>query len=483
MEPGEPVVSDVAPLAGDEAPELATHSVRLPEIIAQSVGAMGITGVVALIIPLVAVTAGSGVWLTWVIASLVLLCVVWCISRLAGQFATTGGPYGLVSKALGQLGGVFVGWTTLIFIGLFSAGTLIGFGVYATQFLQAFGFGAGRLPLAIAYAIGLVCALLAALSGVTKSAVIMLALEIVTAVIIVFLLVAVLFSHHGSVVDHAQLTLRHSSLNLVLDGFVLAVLSFGGFESATVLGREAKNPLKTIPIAMIATVILAGIFWTFCAYTMYLGFQGSHFQLATSVANGVPLQDLATIANVGWLRDVIDLTVSLTLFGSIIAVFNSVARLMFTMAREGLAPAPLLRVHRRWGTPWVACVALAVIWFITVAVVVASNAAPFTIIGDFGDVSGYGFMIIYILLAAGTLVYLARVKQLRAIDVVAGVVSMAIMAYVFYENAFLPSPDGWIFYAVLSTFAFLVVLYFAIRAIRPRFFDRVGSSVDSDTSL
>jgi amino acid transporter len=359
----------------------------------------------------------------------------------------------------------------------------MGFGVYATQFLQAFGFGSGHVALALAYAVGLVCALLAALSGVTKSAVIMLALEILTAVIIILLMICVLVNHHQAIVDHSQLSLRHSSLSLVLDGFVLAVLSFGGFESATVLGREAKNPLKTIPLAMIATVILAGLFWTFCAYTMYLGFQGSHFHLATSVANGVPLQDLASVAQVAWLRNIIDLTVTLTLFGSIIAVFNSVARLMFTMARERLAPAPLLRIHHRWETPWVACVALAAIWFLTAAVVVASNAEPFTIIGDFGDVSGYAFMVIYILLALGTLVYLIRVKQLRPLDVIAGVISIVVMAYVFYENAFLPSPDGWIFYAVMGTFAFLIVLYFVIRAFQPQFFDQVGTSVDSDTNL
>jgi len=444
---------------------------------------MGVTGVVALIVPLVAVTAGNGAWLTWVIASVVLLQVAWCVSRLAGRFATTGGPYGLVSKALGRFGGVFVGWTTLIFVGLFSTGTLMGFGVYAAQFAHIFGVSTGRTTLAVFYVLGLACALAAALSGVTKSAIIMLGLEILTAIIIVTLLIAVLVNHHSSVVDHAQLTLHHSSLTLVLDGFVLAVLAFGGFESATVLGREAKNPLKTIPIAMIATVILAGAFWTICAYVVQLGFEGSHVSIATSVANGVPLQDLASIAQVGWLRDVIDLTVTLTLFGSIIAVFNSVARLMFTMAREGLAPKALLKVHRRWDTPWVACVALAGVWLITVIVVVATNVAPFTIVGDFGDVGGYGFMVIYIMLALGTLVYLTRLKQLKAIDLVAGVVSIVVMGYVFYENAFLPSPDGWIFYAVLATFASLAALYFIIRAISPQYFDRVGTSVDSDTTL
>jgi amino acid transporter len=475
--------SDLEEMSADASAELVAHTVRLPEVIAQSVGAMGITGVVALIVPIVAVTARSGGWLTWVTASVVLLLVAWCISRLASQFATTGGPYGLVSKALGRFGGVFIGWTTLVFVGLFSAGTLMGFGVYATQFTQAIGIGSGSAALAAFYAVGLLAALLAALSGMNKSAMIMLALEILTAIVIVVLLVAVLANHHGSVVDHSQLTLRHSSLNLVLDGFVLAVLSFGGFESATVLGREARNPLRAIPVAMISTVIIAGVFWTICAYVFYLGFEGSHVDLARSVANGAPLQDLASIAQVGWLRDVIDLTVSLTLLGSIIAIFNGVTRLMFTMAREGLAPASLLKIHRRYDTPWVACVALAAIWLATAIVVVATNVAPFTVVGDFGDVSGYGFMVIYAVTSLGALVYLGRTKQLRALDAVAAATSIVVMGYVFYENAFLPSPDGWIFYAVLGSFAFFALAYAIIRWLRPSYFAGVGSSVDADTEL
>ena len=57
------------------------------------------------------------------------------------------------------------------------------------------------------------------------------------------------------------------------------------------------------------------------------------------------------------------------------------------------------------------------------------------------------------------------------------------MAYVFYENAFLPSPDGWIFYAVLGGMVAMLLAYVAIRVLRPSVFDRVGTSVDDDTAL
>jgi amino acid transporter len=385
-----------------------------------------------------------------------------------------------VCKALGQFWGVFVGWISLLLIGLFTAGTLVGFGIYGSQFLAAVGVASGHAATDICYAVGLAGSLLVAVSGMRRSAVIMLVMELVALVVVLMVMVAVLVHHRLPIVDHAQLGLHHTSLSLVVDGIVLAVLSFGGFETATVLGREARNPLRAIPLSMLLTVSLAGLLWTFCGYVMVLGFEGAHVQIASAAA---PLEELATIGGVAWLRNAVSLTISVTLFGSLIAIFNGVSRLMFTMAREGLAPAPLLRVNRRWGTPLVANVVLAVVWGATIVVVAATDLAPFTALGDFGDVSGYGYMVIYAVLAAGALVYLRRQHRLRPLDVVASVLSVAIMAYVFYENAFLPTPDGWIFYAVLGGMAVMVAVYAALRRFRPSVFDRVGSSVDDDTAF
>jgi amino acid transporter len=470
------VPRDVAP--ADDAGRMGTDSVRLPGIVAQSVGAMGVTGVVALVVPLIVTISGSGAWLTLVLASVVMLCVAWCIARLASQLATTGGAYGLASTSLGRFGGVFVGWTTLSLFALFSAGTLAGFGIYATQFLSVIGLVSGHMATDVLYIVGIGASFIAAVSGLRRSAGVMLALEVLTGLAILILMVAVLAHHPGSPVDHTQLTLRHSSLNLVLDGFVLAVLAFAGFETATVLGRETANPRRTIPVALIVTVVIAGIFWTFCGYTIYLGFEHSHLDLATSTA---PLGDLATLAQVGWLRTPIDVTVSLTLFGSLIALFNGLSRVLFTMARDGLAPRSLLKVHPRWGTPWMANVAIAAVWAITVTVVVIARVNPFTIVNDFGDVNGYAYMVIYATLAIGALAFLRRRRALRAFDVVAAVVSVVVLAYVFYENASDPTSDGWIFYAVLATFATMVGVYLLIGALHRSAFDRVGTSVGIDT--
>jgi amino acid transporter len=46
-------------------------------------------------------------------------------------------------------------------------------------------------------------------------------------------------------------------------GLVFTVLSFAGFEGAATLWEEVRNPLRSIPIAIAGTVILAGAFFVF----------------------------------------------------------------------------------------------------------------------------------------------------------------------------------------------------------------------------
>ena len=52
---------------------------------------------------------------------------------------------------------------------------------------------------------------------------------------------------------------------------VLSIFSFVGFESATTLGGEARDPLRTIPRAVLQCALLAGVFFMLCAYSEVLG--------------------------------------------------------------------------------------------------------------------------------------------------------------------------------------------------------------------
>ena len=127
-------------------------------------------------------------------------------------------------------------------------------------------------------------------------------------------------------------------------GLVLALFSFVGFESATTLGAEARNPLKTIPRAVIQSSMIGGAFFTVCAYTEVLGFhigragpgneRGAHAR-AGRASGGVPVLGL-----------LIDIGALVSLFAGTLACITAAARVLLLMAHNGLAHGSL-RGHAR----------------------------------------------------------------------------------------------------------------------------------------
>jgi len=73
--------------------------------------------------------------------------------------------------------------------------------------------------------------------------------------------------------------------------FVFIVLTFFGFESCSTVAEEVRNPRKNLPIALIGSVLLTGLWFTLAVYAIIVGYGAKHIdQLAGAIA---PLHDLA----------------------------------------------------------------------------------------------------------------------------------------------------------------------------------------------
>jgi amino acid transporter len=456
---------------------LETGTLPLGAVIAQSVGGMGVSSIVALLVPLVAITAGAGGWLAWTICTVLIVGVACCISALARRVTTTGGIYGLAAASLGPLGAIVTGWTVLILIGIGTLGTAIGFGIYFSQFLGVLGLGDHTLLLEGSYFLAVAFGWFTTYTGVKRSARVMLGVEVVTITAILVLLVAVLVSHRGSPFDHRQLSLHGTSLHKIVLAAVFGVLAFGGFESATVFGREARNPRRAIPLAMLSSVVMAGLLWIFASYVMFMGFEGSHLSLATSTA---PLHSLARIAGIGWFGDVTDFAISITLLAAMTALFNGVSRLMFTASEEGIAPRRWSRLHPRYRTPASALNLLLGIATAVMAAVVITNTAAEKAFDDSGDLVGLAFLFVYILMCVGVVVFLRRRRELRAWHLAVGLLSGAGLLYVFYRNL-IPWPsgaDGVINGIELVVIGAVFLGFLAVRRWRPGRLARIGSTAN-----
>ncbi len=144
---------------------------------------------------------------------------------------------------------------------------------------------------------------------VKVSARLMLWIEAVSLFVILVMVVLVLV-RHGLHLDPAQLHLTAMTGSGLRLGLVLALFSFVGFESATTLGAEARDPLKTIPRVVIESAVIAGLFFIVSAYSEVLGFNVVGQNLGTSDA---PMHVLANVAGVPVLGILIDIGAAVSL--------------------------------------------------------------------------------------------------------------------------------------------------------------------------
>ena len=95
--------------------------------------------------------------------------------------------------------------------------------------------------------------------------------------------------------DTSQLSLKGSSVHLILLGAVFSCLTFVGFECTTTFGQEAHNAKRSIPFSIYGILIGGGLLFIVAAYVMTMGFEGHKATLGTS-AN--PLLDLSNFDGV-----------------------------------------------------------------------------------------------------------------------------------------------------------------------------------------
>lgn len=129
--------------------------------------------------------------------------------------------------------------------------------------------------------------------------------------------------------------------------------SFIGFDSIAQAGGEARNPSRTLPLAIGIAVVVVGAFYFLFTAAVY------HAVPWTYVAEEALQRDLTAPGLLGYLLPagwtvaiVAGATVSLT--NDLPGMLFAVSRLMFAWAEDGIFPRRVASVHPKWRTPYVA---------------------------------------------------------------------------------------------------------------------------------
>lgn len=423
------------------------------EVLGQSIANIAPTATPAVVIPLVFASAGAGSWAAYLFAVLAIGLVALNINQFARRSATPGNLYSYITLALGPAAGIAAAWAIFVaYIGTASAVTT-GFTNYVNELVKELSGSADGLPtlaLAAIVVLSVVVAGLFAYRDVQLSARLMLALEGISVLLISIVVLVTIFTHP---IDLSVLTLQGVDLDGLRFGLVLAIFSFVGFESATSLGTEAKNPLVTIPRAVLRSAIFVGAFFVVAAYAETVGFSGRDSGLTDSSA---PIQDLAGFAGLGWLGVPITLVAIISFFACVLASLTAGARVLYQVGRHGVLHNALAGVHDTNRTPHIAVAVSAVIAVIPAAILTVLGNDLFAIYGWVGTTATLSFIAVYATISVAAPVYLHRRGELKWHHVVISVAAVAFQLLALASNLVPYPTDPAAAWAVTGFLAFLV---------------------------
>ncbi|MDP4177205.1 MAG: APC family permease [Bacillota bacterium] len=426
---------------------LKENNLSFTEVIAQSVANIGPSVGPALGISTVYVSAGNGSWLTYVFATIAILFVGYHINQFARRSASPGALYTYVSDGLGAGAGFLSGWALVLAYILTGSACLAGLSNYTNELLGYVGLSLH--PVAICVVATLVGWFMV-YKDAQVSAKLMLILEAVSLTLI-FTLGIIILAKNGFKIDFAQVKMKGVTADSLRLGLVMAFFSFVGFESATALGGEAKNPLRNIPRAVTISTIFVGLIFVSFSYIEILGFAATAKKLNEVPA---PLTFLANTNGVGFMGVFLSLGAAISFWSCFVACITASGRILLSMGRHKILPATLARVHRTNNTPHVATGIVAVISFIIPAILLSKGCAGLDIFGWVGTVSTLGFLFCYAMIVISVPVFLYKRKELKAKNVIISTVSMGILLMPIIGSVY-PLPP---FPGVLFPFIFLAWL-------------------------
>jgi amino acid transporter len=253
-------------------------------------------------------------------------------------------------------------------------------------------------------------------------------------------------------------------------GVIFTILALSGFESVAPLSEETENPRRNLPIAIISTVLIIAVFYTFVNWGVLVG-HGTDGVTKGDFTASSQIFDLARrLWGGAWLL-VLFATVSSSLAVSI-AIQNASTRVFFGMARAGALPSALAKVHPKWRTPWNA------IWLITaitlgIGLGLGSWFGPANQFGFVGIFQTLGLVLVYSMGNLGAFRYFWGERRsefnpiLHAVIPLASTVALLWVAYKTVAGQHLLHPKGYADYPFWVALGWIVlgviVLIFASR--------------------
>ena len=303
---------------------------------------------------LAAERAGPAASLSFLIGGTIALLVALPAAELATAMPRSGGGYFFISRGLGTAAGAIVGlslWLGLVFA---SAFYLVGLGAYASAAIAEIGIELTTnlaVPLGVAFAVGLTGASIAGTeNSATLQNYIVGGLLVILAVFLTYGGLDALGVFGRETVPEVFFPRGHLP---VLSTAGLVFTSYLGFAQVATVAGDIKNPGRSLPIAMVGSVIIVTVLYVVTIF------------VATSALGAETLGTFGETAIVEVARELLGEpgAVAILVAGVLATISSanasilSASRTVYALSRDAILPDRAGTLNLRYGTPHVALLA------------------------------------------------------------------------------------------------------------------------------
>jgi amino acid transporter len=442
--PAEPAPAGVA---------LRRDAIGLREVLFQSITDMAPGAAIAASIPAGAAFAGGSLPLSVVVAMVACLFAASSIGELARHLPAAGSVATYVSRGLHPGAGFLVAWMYVFVQAMVPTLLLLQLGFTVAPTLHSeWSSYPGDLwwPWVV---VGALVIGAAGYRGVQTSArlgTVLGAFEILVFVVLAALFIAKAGDHNTLSVFTAKYTpAAHRGAAGILAGSVYTVLAFGGFEAAAPLAEEARDPRTTVRKAVLGATLGIGLVYVFTTYAASVFFGPGAFASFNS-DDASSWTGLAK-ASYGLFWVLVFFAVVNSTLANANAGLSVSTRTAYAMARIGLLPRALTRVHPAYRSP---VIAVAAQFVVAIAVTLALGLH-------------YGPTTAFLLVATGIVIVIVVVYILACLACIGFFARFRRGEFAPVRHGLVPALGAVAFVPALLTAAGLPVFSFIARLAAP----------------
>ena len=299
--------------------------------------------------------AGNSVWISFLFGIIIAMFAGLSYAELTALFPKAAAEYTFVKHAFkNNFLAFIIGWLTAITSMITAATVSLGFGGYLAQFVN--------LPITISAVLLIGGLSIVNFIGIKESTWANTIFAIVTAGGLVLIIFLGMTYETTEQIDYFEMP--HGTTGIIL-AFVLIFFAFIGFEDMANVAEEVKRPKKTIPRAIILSVIITGIIYILVSLSVVRVINWEELGQSAAPLAAIAERSLGIQGSIALSAIALFATAS-----TVLITLVAGSRILYGMAHNKSLPLSLGKIHSKTKTPWIAVIGILI------------TSIAFTLIGD-----------------------------------------------------------------------------------------------------